>query len=86
MTGEQWAMTAWHPSSAAQHAREARVKAIWDRLPVLAHELEPSFLPGVVLTQVMAERDALWLELAELGEFPYLVRKDGPARYARKAR
>jgi len=82
----EWAMSAWFPSSAAQNARESRVDAIRHRLAMIGFDLaEKSWLPASDLITLITERDALWLELADAGEFPCLVRKDGAARYARKA-
>jgi hypothetical protein len=78
-------MSAWHPSSAVQEARDARITAINARLVAISEALLPSFLPAAHVMALTAERDALWLELADAGEFPCLVRKDGAARYARKA-
>lgn len=82
---QQWEMGAWNPSSTAQHARDRRVQMIQDRLAIIAIRLEPSFLPGRDVADLIEKRDAFWIELARYGEWPWLVKKDGPARYARKA-
>jgi hypothetical protein len=80
-----WLISAWHPSSAAQQGREARVAAIRGTLAAISAKLDPSWLPADVIQGLLAERDTLLLELQGYGELPYNVRRDGAQRYIRKA-
>jgi hypothetical protein len=74
------------PSSHAQRKHDARVAAITARLDAIGVSLESAFIPGAQLVRLIEERDALWLERAASGEWPFLVRTDGAARYAKRAR
>jgi hypothetical protein len=61
-------------AESVQARHDARVAAIQKRLVVIADDLGPAFLPGRSLIALLNERDALWLELARMGEWPWLVR------------
>lgn len=86
MIAHGWLMSSWHPSSAAQHARDARVAAIQGELAQIANALLPCWLPADELTHLLALRDALLLELQTYGSLPWCVRRDGAQRYVRKPR
>lgn len=81
----EWATTAGADAWKRQRTREMRVAAINTRLGQINAHLDASWLPAETILALTAERDDLWLELARDGEWPFYVRRDGPARYQRKA-